>query len=112
MIEPDIYAEAERYAKAHNICVSNSAASSVGVETSRDARVMQFVVFAIESAAEKAGRPSPEIHNRLARLGLIEAFLVESYDTLHTQGKEYIADAVLETLHNWEDYYAKKGDSK
>lgn len=64
--------------------------------------IMQFIVFAIESAAEKSNIPSPEIYNRLQRLGLIDTYLAANYGVLHTQSKEYIADAVLDTLHNWE----------
>lgn len=70
--------------------------------------VMQFIVFAIESAAEKSGIASPELYNRLQRLGLIDSYLVANYEALHSQGKEYIADAVLEALDNWE----KKGEKK
>lgn len=72
-------------------------------------KVLTFVVFAIESAAEKLGVPSVEIFNRMHRIGLVQLILVKGYDTLHTQSKEYIADAVIESLHNWEAYYAQKG---
>lgn len=66
--------------------------------------IMQFVVFAIESAAQRMDISSTELYNRLEQQNLIENFLVDCYDTLHTQGKDYIANSVIETLHNWEGF--------
>lgn len=75
--------------------------------------IMQFVVFAIECAAEKMGKSSKDIYNRLQKVGLIDNYLIKGDDMLHTQGKAYIADVVIEALHNWEEYARqKKGGSK
>ena len=73
------------------------------------ADVMQFVVFAIESAAQKTGIDSTELYNRLQRLNLVQSALVEGYDMLHTQGKPFIADYVIDTLNNWERQEKEKG---
>ena len=73
------------------------------------ADVMQFVVFAIESAAQKTGIDSTELYNRLQRLNLVQSVLVEGYDMLHTQGKSFIADYVIDTLNNWERQEKEKG---
>ena len=73
------------------------------------ADVMQFVVFAIESAAQKTGIDSTELYNRLQRLNLVQSALVEGYDMLHTQGRPFIADYVIDTLKNWERQEKEKG---
>ena len=73
------------------------------------ADVMQFVVFAIESAAQKTGIDSTELYNRLQRLNLVQSALVEGYDMLHTQGRPFIADYVIDTLNNWERQEKEKG---
>ena len=73
------------------------------------ADVMQFVVFAIESAAQKTGIDSTELYNRLQRLNLVQSVLVEGYDMLHTQGKPFISDYVIDTLNNWERQEKEKG---
>ena len=78
-------------------------------KNSNMADVMQFVVFAIESAAQKTGIDSTELYNRLQRLNLVQSVLVEGYDMLHTQGKSYIADYVIDALHNWENLSDVKG---
>lgn len=70
--------------------------------------IMQFVVFAIECAAEKMGKSSKDIYNRLQKVGLIDNYLIKGYDMLHTQGKAYISDVVIEALHNWEEYAKQK----
>lgn len=72
----------------------------------------EFVVFALECAAQKAGIPTEELYERMERLGLIHNLLYACYDTLHTQGRGYIADAVLEALHNWETASLKGGNVK
>lgn len=71
--------------------------------------IMQFVVFAIECAARKSGIPSPVLFNRLQRLDMVQRVLVDGYDMLHTQGKSYIADYVIDALHNWESLNEVKG---
>ena len=75
------------------------------------ADVMQFVVFAIESAAQKTGIDSTELYNRLQRLNLVQSALVEGYDMLHTQGRPFIADYVIDTLNNWERQEKMKGSN-
>ena len=75
------------------------------------ADVMQFVVFAIESAAQKTGIDSTELYNRLQRLNLVQSALVEGYDMLHTQGRPFIANYVIDTLNNWEKQEKEKGSN-
>lgn len=75
------------------------------------ADVMQFVVFAIESAAQKTGIDSTELYNRLQRLNLVQSALVEGYDMLHTQGRPFIANYVIDTLNNWERQEKEKGSN-
>lgn len=76
-----------------------------------DDRVMEFVIFAIESAAQKMGIPAPGLYNRLEKLNLIRNYLISGYDMLHTQSREYIADTLIEALDNWEAYYKEKGET-
>ena len=73
-----------------------------------DGKVMEFVIFAIESAAQKLGIT---LYNRLEKLNLIRQYLISGYDMLHTQSREYIADTLVEALENWEAHYKEKGES-
>ena len=76
-----------------------------------DGKVMEFVIFAIESAAQKLGIPAPTLYNRLEKLNLIRQYLISGYDMLHTQSREYIADTLVEALENWEAHYTEKRES-
>lgn len=73
-------------------------------------KIMEFVIFAIESAAQKMGIPAPVLYNRLEKQNLIRQYLINGYDMLHTQSREYIADTLVEALENWEAHYMEKGE--
>ena len=80
------------------------------ISRSIDNKIMEFVIFAIECAAQKTGVPAPTLYNRLEKVDLISRYLIEGYDMLHTQSREYIADTLIEALDNWESYYKEKGE--
>ena len=63
---------------------------------------IEFAVIAIETAAKKMGISTAELTDRLQRQGLIEGRLIRFYETLHTQSANYVADDIIETLHNYE----------
>ena len=52
----------------------------------------------IENAAAKAGVTGDVVYKALSAEDGIRNFLLPSYDALHTQSIEYIADEVLEYL--------------
>ncbi|WP_373156889.1 DUF3791 domain-containing protein [Bacteroides cellulosilyticus] len=94
------------YTKIIEIAMLHSSQSASVV----DSKVMEFVIFAIESAAQKLGIPAPTLYNRLEKLNLIRQYLISGYDMLHTQSREYIADTLIEALENWEAHYKEKGE--
>ena len=61
-----------------------------------------FAASCIEAAARRKGISATEMYRRMARIGMIEEYILPYYDLLHTQSREYITDTTLETLHNWE----------
>lgn len=65
-------------------------------------RKIHFAVMAIESGARKLGISGKEMYDRLNKQGLIHDRLIERYEDLHTQGLEWVADDIAETLLNWE----------
>lgn len=69
---------------------------SVGLE---NPAVLEFVVFCIENVAESIGKPSSEIYRSISGPGgLLRQYIVPSYDVLHTQGKEYIVEDILDVM--------------
>jgi len=62
-------------------------------------RELEFAVFCIENVAEALGKPSGEVYRALAGPdGILNQYIVPSYDVLHTQGKEYIVDDILRVM--------------
>ena len=55
---------------------------------------------------EKEGNAAPEVEHIQ---DIVEQVLIDAYDMLHTQGRPFIADYVLETLANWEKSEKEKG---
>ena len=64
---------------------------------------LEFTVFCIENTAERLGLGGDEVYSLLAeKSGILDSYIVPSYDTLHTQDKEYIVDDIV-------DYIREKG---
>jgi hypothetical protein len=66
---------------------------------SKEQRATEFAVFCLENAAKRIGINPRDVFLELKRTDGIEHFLYSSYPTLHTQGKEYIVDEVLEYIY-------------
>jgi hypothetical protein len=55
-----------------------------------------FAVFCVEGIAERLLTDGTEVYKLLTGKGdILDAYILEYYDTLHTQGKEYIVDELV-----------------
>lgn len=93
----------------HVTPINNKIAMEHSAQLVVDDKVMEFVIFAIESAAQNKNISATVLYNRLEKVNLIRNYLISGYDMLHTQSREYIADTLIEALDNWETYYKEKG---
>ena len=60
---------------------------------------LEFAVFCIENTAEALGFTGAEIYRFLTeKSGILDNYIIPSYDTLHTQGKEYIVNDIVEYM--------------
>lgn len=68
----------------------------------QEQRATEFAVFCIENTAARLHCTGFEVFQALQQTDGIRNFLFPSYPALHTQGKEYIVDEVLEYIgqHN------------
>ncbi len=73
-------------------------------------RETEFVIFGIENTTLRLGISVAEVYRELQRTNGISTFLYPSYTTLHTQGKDYIVDEIIQYLrqHN-PDFINEKG---
>ncbi len=67
---------------------------------SQKERATEFVVFCIENLADRLGVPGSMIFNKLNSIGAISGFLYPSYESLHTQSKDYILEEIQTYLAN------------
>ena len=64
---------------------------------------MEFAVFCIENIAENLGKSGNEVYKMLTeKSDILDSYVISCYDVLHTQGKNYIVNDIL-------DYMKKRG---
>lgn len=60
---------------------------------------LRFVVFCIESLAEDMNVDPVTVHDALTKESdIVEQYIIPCYETLHTQGKEYIIENLKEVM--------------
>ena len=59
---------------------------------------IEYSVFCIENVAERLGKTGTEIFNMMKQSGLLNSYIVPSYEALHTQSKQYIVDEIISVL--------------
>ena len=68
---------------------------------------MGFAALCVEATAKKLGCSYSEIYERMKRTGLLHQ-LTTQLDILHTQCKEYVTNAIIETLERIENQTKEK----
>ena len=60
---------------------------------------LEFAIFCVESVAERLGVTGPEVYKALTEeSNILVSYIVPLYGVLHTQGKSYIVDDILEVM--------------
>ena len=61
--------------------------------------MLDFTVFCIENVAENLGLKSDEIYKLLTeKSDILDSYIIPCYDVLHTQGKEYIVNDIIDLM--------------
>ena len=63
---------------------------------------IHLAIMAIDKASRKINIPKAELYDRLNKQNLVHDRLIGMYDVLHTQSLDFVADDIIETLHNYE----------
>lgn len=62
-------------------------------------RQLEFVVFSIENVAEKLGISGSKVYQLLtSKNNILEGYIIPSYESLHTQSKEYIINDIIDYM--------------
>ena len=64
--------------------------------------ILEFVTFAIGCVAERLQKSPAEIYRIFKQDNVIAGYLIPAYDVLHTFGRQYLVDDLL-------DFMQKKG---
>lgn len=68
-------------------------------ENIRSARELEFAIFCIECVAERLGVGAERIYRAFTEQSdILNGYIVPGYDVLHTQGREYIVDDLIELM--------------
>ena len=66
------------------------------IEKSRE---LEFAIFCIENVAAKLGVSAEKVYNALAeKSDILNDYIIPEYEILHTQGKDYIVDDIIEVM--------------
>ncbi len=60
---------------------------------------LEYVIFCIENIAEKLKKKADQIYVELTeKSNILNDYIVPEYEMLHTQGKEYIVNDIIEVM--------------
>lgn len=63
------------------------------------AKEIEFAVFCIENVAKKLGVLGDEAYRMLgAESSILDDYIIKHYEVLHTQGKEYIVQDIIDYM--------------
>ena len=66
------------------------------IEKSRE---LEFAIFCIENIAAKLGVSAEKVYDALTeKSDILNDYIIPEYEILHTQGKEYIVDDIIEVM--------------
>lgn len=64
-----------------------------------NAKELEFCVFCIENIATRLGINPKEVYTMIAEQSdILSDYIVPEYEMLHTQGKDYIVDDIIEVM--------------
>ena len=59
---------------------------------------MEFVTFAIGSVAERVHKSPADVYRLFKQGNVIAGYLVPAFDILHTYGRQYLVDDLIEFM--------------
>ena len=64
-----------------------------------NAKELEFCVFCIENIATRLGINPKEVYTMIAEQSdILNDYIVPEYEMLHTQGKDYIVDDIIDVM--------------
>ena len=73
------------------------------VKVSKEQIVMAFVATCIETTARYLNVSYKEVFQRMEKVGMIDGYIIPNYEPLHSEGREVLAERIVECLKKWEE---------
>lgn len=61
--------------------------------------VLDFVTFCIGNLSQCLKLSQRDVYNRLKTSGILNGYIIPSYDVLHTFGKDYLMEDLISYMH-------------
>ena len=61
---------------------------------------LKFSVFIINQIARAIKKPTAVVYKFLSESGVLDDYIIDCYDSLHTLGQEYLIDDITGLLHD------------
>ena len=61
---------------------------------------LKFSVYIINQIAQTFKQPTDVVYKLLSESGVLDEYIIECYDSLHTLGREYLIDDVTGLLND------------
>ena len=56
---------------------------------------LEFILFCVDFVAQKLNQSPDIIYDKLKSSGLLQDYLIDNYETLHSLSKEYLVDDII-----------------
>lgn len=63
-----------------------------------DKKTLEFLTFCIGKLSMQLELPQKEIYNRLKKSGILDEYIIPSYDVLHTFSSRYLMEDLTEYM--------------
>ncbi|MGM9698687.1 MAG: DUF3791 domain-containing protein [Prevotella sp.] len=73
------------------------------IEFDKPKRVLAFVATCIEATARTLNTSYKEVFSRMMSLGLIDNYIYQNYEVLHTESRENVVNDLIECMKEWEE---------
>lgn len=59
---------------------------------------LEFILFCMDFVAKAVNQPPESIYQKLKESGLLQDYLIENYEILHTLGKDYLVTNIIQIM--------------
>jgi len=61
---------------------------------------LKFSVFIINQIAQSTKKPTSVVYSYLSESGVLDDYIINCYDSLHTLGREYLVEDITGLMNN------------